>query len=607
LANAVASYHQAIQTQPSSAVQSAIEGSAAMIDGGDYRGAIDLATFAIQRRSDAADAYLVRARANEALGDSNQALADLDTTLALNPADGYAGFLKGQIYQTEGDAQGAVDAYAQALARPMSRLWQVAAAARRGSILLDLGDPAGAVSSLQRAADIAAQVESNHEPIWFNGELVRMGSEARRPAVLLTLARAQDAAGAVSDAASVYAQIASDYPTSGESSSALSALEDDGFAGLVSDFVRGRVLLASGNPSDAIDAFASVAPDGPNAAPARYYAALAQGALGDATEEGAELRSMAREFPGHPLAATALQQAAQIVEATDSAQNAIAAYESVADAFPASDEATSSLFRAAALRLGSGDRVGAEAAWKRIADLTSSSTVRARALFARGRARLQDRDDGGATDLADAARAAPWSYDGLRAADVVKRGLGAEPLVAQRAARLSPPPPKSGDDSACASWLDSWASDAQEAAGQPAAIDRIRRLSAVGLSAAAESEALDAARDSASQPHALFALARALTDSGMFSPAIYAANRLASVSPAGSLESAPDCLRRIAYPQAFADLVQDQSMQNGLDPYVLLALLREESWFDPMARSGSPAYGLSQVTQPTGADIARGL
>jgi soluble lytic murein transglycosylase len=63
----------------------------------------------------------------------------------------------------------------------------------------------------------------------------------------------------------------------------------------------------------------------------------------------------------------------------------------------------------------------------------------------------------------------------------------------------------------------------------------------------------------------------------------------------------------LAYPLAFGDLVEREATANGLDPYLLLSLLRQESWFGPAARSGAEALGLSQVIPPTAAEIAQAL
>jgi len=53
--------------------------------------------------------------------------------------------------------------------------------------------------------------------------------------------------------------------------------------------------------------------------------------------------------------------------------------------------------------------------------------------------------------------------------------------------------------------------------------------------------------------------------------------------------------------------VQQEATARGLNPFLLVSLLRQESWFAPHALSVADARGLSQVLPSTGAGIARAL
>jgi len=59
------------------------------------------------------------------------------------------------------------------------------------------------------------------------------------------------------------------------------------------------------------------------------------------------------------------------------------------------------------------------------------------------------------------------------------------------------------------------------------------------------------------------------------------------------------------YPLAFWQLIQQKAQQRGLDPYLVLALIRQESLFDARARSPAAALGLMQLLQPTAARVAK--
>jgi len=61
------------------------------------------------------------------------------------------------------------------------------------------------------------------------------------------------------------------------------------------------------------------------------------------------------------------------------------------------------------------------------------------------------------------------------------------------------------------------------------------------------------------------------------------------------------------YPLAFWDLIRQKAQERGLDPYMVLALIRQESLFDAQARSPASALGLMQLIPPTAARVAREL
>ena len=64
---------------------------------------------------------------------------------------------------------------------------------------------------------------------------------------------------------------------------------------------------------------------------------------------------------------------------------------------------------------------------------------------------------------------------------------------------------------------------------------------------------------------------------------------------------------RYRYPLAFWELVQQKAQERGLDPYLVLALIRQESLFDTRARSPAAAFGLMQIISPTANRVAKQL
>jgi soluble lytic murein transglycosylase-like protein len=67
----------------------------------------------------------------------------------------------------------------------------------------------------------------------------------------------------------------------------------------------------------------------------------------------------------------------------------------------------------------------------------------------------------------------------------------------------------------------------------------------------------------------------------------------------------PPGLRRLLYPFAYSELVVEQSLRRRIDPYLLAAILREESRFDPRAMSSASARGLAQFVEPTASELGR--
>ena len=74
-----------------------------------------------------------------------------------------------------------------------------------------------------------------------------------------------------------------------------------------------------------------------------------------------------------------------------------------------------------------------------------------------------------------------------------------------------------------------------------------------------------------------------------------------------SVEQTNERLLRIIHPFPYRDIIEREARRNGLDPYFVVALIRQESLFNPRARSGPGAIGLMQVMPRTGTQVARNL
>jgi peptidoglycan lytic transglycosylase len=69
----------------------------------------------------------------------------------------------------------------------------------------------------------------------------------------------------------------------------------------------------------------------------------------------------------------------------------------------------------------------------------------------------------------------------------------------------------------------------------------------------------------------------------------------------------PEELLRVIFPLDYWDSIQRRARQHKLDPYIVAALIAQESSFQPEVRSAANAYGLMQIVPGTGRRLARSL
>jgi soluble lytic murein transglycosylase len=72
-------------------------------------------------------------------------------------------------------------------------------------------------------------------------------------------------------------------------------------------------------------------------------------------------------------------------------------------------------------------------------------------------------------------------------------------------------------------------------------------------------------------------------------------------------QALPRELLQVIFPLTYWDLIRKHAVARGLDPYMVAALIAQESTFDPGARSAANAWGLMQIVPATGRRLARSL
>jgi soluble lytic murein transglycosylase len=73
------------------------------------------------------------------------------------------------------------------------------------------------------------------------------------------------------------------------------------------------------------------------------------------------------------------------------------------------------------------------------------------------------------------------------------------------------------------------------------------------------------------------------------------------------LEGLPKSIWEVFFPVNFASILFKEAERQKVDPYLLLALIRQESGFDPQALSVANAHGLMQLVPATARFVAKGM
>lgn len=371
------------------------------------------------------------------------------------------------------------------------------------------------------------------------------------------------------------------------------------------------------------DAFLAGRPDDPLAPEAAWERARAFAKLGQDRDAAAAYGELADRWPASDRAPEALWQRAWLVLALDGPSPAIEAFEGLAARYPASDNARDARFRAGLSAWRTGNLPRAAELWTAVAE-NGEAFDRARAEYWLGRAAA----DGGAADIAaghwrTAAATDPTGYYGLRAAERLGQSVAGAPgsRSVQDASGDRPVDPagaSSSDadfDRTVVAWMATWKPEVTAAGlaqtralltAQPE-VQRAAQWLAIGDRYAALRTMRGVNSRSWGDPMAQVVLARHAARLGLYEIATSAAGGAIAKAPPEKRLAAPAALARLAYPDAFGDLVRAEAEERGVPLDLLFALIRQESRFEPTARSGAGATGLTQVMPATGEGLAGAL
>ena len=531
--------------------------------------------------------------ARQRAGDCNGSIATLDP-LAARAGD-LAGYVDLQVIACQrqlGD-DGAIVARAQrVLDRGGVRLLRIDALEWQAAALERLGDLEGALAS--------------------NNQLLNLASAASyRAERRVVAARLQSALGRTAAAIEQLVGAVTDAPASRAAAAALDRLVELQALDRVSYYQAGLVRFSRGDYAAArrnFDGALATPSEAANGSDAAFHRAVSRIRLGEELAGAADLLALPGTYPTSARAAEALLRGGKVLESNGKLAEAAQAYSRLVDDYSGSVAAAEGRFRLGLVDLLRGEAAEARGEWAQLGAADGPAEPRTMSLLWQGKLAANAGDRAGAAAAwQEAVDQAPGWYGSLRAAD----------LLAGRANPVSSGPPldtaRTNPSPAELAELETWT--AARGAPLSALVPELAQerglgladeLLAVGLRTEAgwELDELNA-RWSGDASH-LAALALALHQRGLDTLALRQAQITLDAARVGARQ-APTGLLKMLYPLPYADLFAGAAGRQGVDPLLLAALVWQESKYDPNARSGAGALGLTQVLPSTGQGIAAAL
>ena len=415
---------------------------------------------------------------------------------------------------------------------------------------------------------------------------------------------------------------------------------------------RGRAAFNAGDYQAAIDAFNEYTTTHELAAiPADLFLTLGRAyrQIGNSDAAAVAFQTIVDQYPQDPLFGDALLEQGRTRFLAGDSPAAIQVYLSIADTYPLFEQTAGvALWRAAYLYGTNGDTALSRQVFTRLADSYPDHEFTVNGLFNAASAAVRDEEWAIAENLyariaslatgQDQAAAYLWMGrigllrgDGELAAQAFELAIAAAPdsYFAARSGDfrfgIQPfDPPDSlrfdfdegAELSAAEQWLrQTFAIEAQGALWRLTAdlnddprMIRGRELYAVSAfdEAAIEFDDLvEAARDNGNALDS-YRLAIYLRGLGVYRESIIAAADVIIASGRGTLE-VPPFLARLRFPAYYIDVIQPEAAARGIDPLLMLSLIRQESLFNTFATAGAGEKGMMQVIPSTGQYIAEQL
>lgn len=576
-------------------------------------------------------AYFLRGDAHSGLGMWAEAAEDYRQYLTLRP-----GIIDSYAYERIGDAlvnlnqfDAALESYERATNATRSRIPQAALMEKVASLHRLNGNAMGAVAQ-------------------YDGILAFAQTFNYRASIELMAAQTLLDAGEREAGLARMARLFAEYQGAPAAYEAMLTLLENDIA--LDGFAVGQTYFIAGRYEDAIDAFNRFTTEvALTEIPPRLYLQLGQAyrAAGNFDAARVAFRTITEQFSNDPLfgdalleggrtyfmqddipaaierylfiaetynyleatAAEALWRAAYLHNTNDNAPEARVLFTQLAQTYPNSDQARSGLTIAAQTAVRNDQAPLAESLFGQLATL-AEGTERADAYLNLGRLALERGDVGAAGDaLAQVIIAAPDSFFSARARDLI---AGRAPFTppAEYVWRFD----DLAEITAAEEWLRAQFNVDESGALWPLTPEleadprlmRGRELWAVGAFDEARIEFNDIISEYSADGLASYRLAMFTRNIGAYRPSISAAANVIIQSGVPTLD-APPFIARLRYPAYYGEEVRRISAEYGIDPLLMLSLIRHESLFDTYATAAADEKGLTQVIPMTAAYIAEQL
>lgn len=314
------------------------------------------------------------------------------------------------------------------------------------------------------------------------------------------------------------------------------------------------------------------------AAEARLLLGRAQYRQNKVTAGRATLAAVADAHPATRAAAEALYIVADLDHDAGRLTVARGLYTRAVDSRRGDAAAGDAAVRLGGLLLSSGEATAAVRVFETYHAAQPSGERRQQAAFWAGRAHLQAGDSTAARRyLREALSLDPVTWYGQRSADLLDTDTWTD--------SLAPATPTGDTGRALAE----------------AVLHRMDLLTQLGLEDAFQVELARARTKLSGQDGAVYAVAEGLhARSGRLLTAVLLGREIKRREGAWNTR-----LLRIVYPFPYRDEIIAHATTRGLDPYLVAGLIRQESLFNPSAKSSAGAMGLMQVRPATGRELAR--